>query len=88
MISAKDEFFLEREMIQELKNLIYSADLSQEEREIIDDRINGQITSDEFDKIVSDLYTRQINPLVAVREGKLLLMKDVNKAVKKAADSE
>lgn len=83
MISAKDEFFLERENIQELNRLIDHSDLSHEERE----RINLElITEQEFEELKKTLSDRELSPLEAARRGMTMSAKQINKAVKRAAN--
>lgn len=82
MISAKDEFFLEREHIQELANLIQRSDLTQDEIE----QIELNMTEGEFEQLKRTLVDREISSLERVRRGDTLNQWQINQAVKKAAN--
>jgi hypothetical protein len=82
MISAKDEFFLEREQINELANLINGSDMTHEQI----DNLGFDLTEDEFSQLKKTLLDRQISPLEAVKRGCILSAYQVNKAVKQAAN--
>lgn len=88
MITAKDIFSLEREMIEEIQGLVYSSDMSPEQKRNVFESLAGEISADEFEKIRLRVLDHQLDPLVRIKNGDLLKMKDVNKAVKKAADNE
>lgn len=90
MISAKDEFFIEREMLHELRGLMYKSDLSHEEREAIEEGITGGLTSEVYDQIITDLYQRQKidNPVVRIKNGETLSAKEINQAVMKVVNDE
>jgi len=72
-------------MQRELISLTYEAGLSSEERELILTGI-GEIDEVTYNELLKTLSERQINPLARVRNGELVLMRDLNKAVKQAAN--
>lgn len=88
MISAKDEFFLEREMILEMENLMDCAGLDHWSREKVREEISGPITAEEYKAIALDLIGRNMSALAKVKNGMTLNAKDINKAVKQAANNE
>jgi hypothetical protein len=87
MITAKDEFTLEREMMQELYNLAYRANMSPEEMESFFDGVEG-ITEQGFQELKQKLIGKDLNPLDRIRNGELTKMSDINIAVTKAAKKE
>lgn len=88
MISAKDEFFLEREMLNELQQMIYEADLSPEQQSIIYEKFDSELTISDFENIKKEILQNKIHPLTKIKNGETLLQKQINKAVQKAADTE
>lgn len=85
MISAKDEFFLEREHIEELTSLIQKSDLTHQEL----DSINFEsMTEQDFDMLKRSLIDRELNELEAARRGCTLSAKQINKAVNRATNNE
>ena len=87
MISAKDIFTLEREMMQELINLSYQANMSHEEREAVFGNLEG-ITEQGYEELQRELLARQLNPLERIKNGETLKASEINQAVKKAANNE
>ena len=85
MINAKNIFTLEQEMISELVDLTYQAGLSSEEREEI---LGNEIYEERYNDLLKTLSDRILSPLVRVRNGESLLMSDINKAVRAAANNE
>jgi hypothetical protein len=86
MITAKDIFNLEQEMAAELASQIYEAGFSSEERNQIFAEF-GEMTEERYNELLKIVSDRQISPLARVRNGELLLMKDINKAVLMAANN-
>lgn len=84
MISAKDEFFLEREEIEELNNLINGSDLTHRER----DEIDFNLSKEQFEQLKQVLIHRQVDALERLKRGNYVNMGDINQAVKKSADRE
>lgn len=82
MISAKDEFFIEQEMLQELNTMFYDCGIFGEERSQILGRIN---TSQDYEREMINLQSGQMY-LDKVRNGETLLQNEINKAVNKAAN--
>lgn len=80
MISAKDIFTLEREMIAELQSLAYRANLSQEEM----DEVFKIETEAEYEERLAWLMERQTSELVKVKNGETLKASEINKAVEQA----
>lgn len=85
MITAKNIFTLEQEMISELVDLTYQAGLSSEEREHI---LSCEIDEFGYSYLLKTLSDRILSPLVRVRNGETVLMSDINKAVKQASNNE
>lgn len=46
----------------------------------------GNLTTDHANRIISALLTQQNNPLNRIRDGELLLMSDLKRAIKKTVD--
>lgn len=84
MISAKDEFFLEREHINELMAMIKRSDLTQDEIDLID--LN--MTQREYEELKAMLLDHEIKELERCRRGETLSAYQINKAVKQAAKNE
>lgn len=87
MITAKDIFSLERETIAELNYLLYHSNLSYDEKEAINERLND-ITEAEYFELEKSLRNRQINDLDRLRNGETLSASQINNAVKLAAKNE
>lgn len=85
MISAKDIFVLEQEMISELVYLTYQAGLSSEEREEI---FSSEIEEERYKDLIKALSDRITSPLVRVKNGEILKKCEINQAVKQAANNE
>lgn len=85
MISAKDIFILEREMMAELNSLIYGAGLGSEEKEAIYTALDS-MDAPQYDELVKSLASRQISPLTRLKFGETLSAKEINHAVQKAAN--
>lgn len=83
MISAKDEFFLEREHIKEIASLVEKSDLTHDERENLN---LEQLSENEFDQLKRELIDRELKEREAVRRGCTLSAKQINEAVKQAAN--
>jgi acyl-CoA reductase-like NAD-dependent aldehyde dehydrogenase len=86
MITAKDIFNLEQEMAAELASQIYEAGFSSEERNQIFAEF-GEMTEERYNELLKIISDRQISPLARVRNGELLLISDVIKAVKQAVNN-
>jgi len=69
MISAKDEFFLEREHIKEIANLIRKSDLTSEEIEALNIE---KLSENEFDLLKRELKDSELKEREAIRRGRLL----------------
>jgi hypothetical protein len=87
MITAKDDFTLEREMMQELYNMAYRANMSQEEMESFFDGVEG-ITEQGFQELKQKLAGRELSPLERIKNGETLKASEINEAVRKAANSD
>ncbi len=85
MITAKDIWNLEEEMAKELAYMAYQAGLDSEEREQIFAEF-GEMTEQRYEELLKTLADRQTNPLARLKNGEGLLMKDINKAVRQAAN--
>ena len=85
MITAKDIWNLEEEMAKELAYMAYQAGLDSEEREQVFAEF-GEMTEQRYKELLKTLSDRQINPLARLKNGECLLMRDINKAVKMAAN--
>lgn len=75
-------------MIAEAQYLMHNASLSSEEIEDINELLTSQITEQEWDQLHKTLLDKQTDPLVKVKNGELLKMKDLNIAVHKASKNE
>lgn len=84
MISARDEFFLEREHIKELASLIERSDLTHDEI----DGINLNMTEQEYEELKRELQERELSSLERVRRGETLNQWQINEAVKQAAKND
>lgn len=87
MITAKDEFTLEREMIAETQKLMYGTNLSSEEQDEILYKLNG-LSESEYNELHKHLIDKQINSLDRLKNGETLNQWQVNAAVKRAAKNE
>lgn len=87
MISAKDEFIIEREMMQELVALAYQSGLSSEEMEHFFAGLEG-ITEEKYVELQKNLLARQLNPLERIKNGETLKASEINQAVKRAANND
>lgn len=86
MINAKDEFSLEREMINEMQYYMNNSNLSSEELEIIVDQLNGEITEREYYEIQKRLIDRQIHPIDRLKNGEFMNVTQTNIAILKAVN--
>ena len=86
MINAKDIFNLEQEMAAELASQIYEAGFSSEEISQIFAEF-GEMTEERYNELLKIISDRQTSPLARVRNGELLLITDVIKAVKQAVNN-
>jgi len=84
MISAKDEFFIEREQINELASLIKRSDLDSHEI----DKITFDLSEEQYHLLKRELIDREIKERERARRGQVMWPKQINKAVKQAADDE
>lgn len=82
MITAKDDFMFERELMQELVNLAYQAGLSNEE---IAKEFEGVETVAQYNELQKRLLQLQVSPLEKVRRGETLRQSEINQAVFQAA---
>lgn len=87
MITAKDIFILEQEMIQEAQYLMRTASLSPEEIEDLEDKLPG-ISEAEWTELHKTLVDRQLSPLERLKNGELLRVRELNIACKKATGNE
>lgn len=85
MINAKDIFVFEEEMARYIAYLTYEAGLDSEEQEQVFAEF-GEMTEQRYEELVKTLSDRQINPLARLKNGEGLLMRDINKAVRQAAN--
>ena len=83
MISAKDEFFFEREQFQQLFEIAEANGITKDVVYEIIREIDG-----EFDAgaVLRMMHERNRDPLERVRRGETLGAKQIDKAVKKAAN--
>ena len=87
MITAKDIFIIEQEMIQEAQFLMNNASLSPEEIEDINE-ILPTISEREWENLHKTLVDKQTDPLTKIKNGELLKVIDINIAVYKACKNE
>lgn len=88
MITAKNQFNLEREQIGELQYLLNNSTLSAEELEQVVYKLNDPITEGEYDELKKELTDRQISARDRIRNGEIVKQVDVNLAVMQAIKSE
>lgn len=86
MISARDEFFLEREMIYELRREIFSASLHPEHKYEMLQKLEGEVTAEEFEAMKLEIFDKQLRPLDKMRQGKALKEKQASKAAQQFAN--
>lgn len=77
MISAKDEFFLDREMVNELTNMIYELRLGYHEQEEFFEKIGGEISMEQYEQLKMEIIERQMRPLTKMRYGKRLYKEEM-----------
>lgn len=65
--------------------LTYEAGLSSEEQENIFAEF-GEMTEQRYEELLKTLSDRQTNPLARLKNGEGVSMKDINKAVRQAAN--
>lgn len=82
MITAKDDFMFDRELMQDLVVLAKEAGLSNEEMASMFEGVENVKQYVELQKTLLDL---QISPLEKVRRGQTLSQRVINKAVTEAA---
>ena len=87
MITAKDIFIIEQEMIQEAQFLMNNASLSPEEIEDINE-ILPTISEREWENLHKTLVDKQTDPLTKIKNGELLKVRDINIAVYKACKND
>lgn len=87
MITAKDIFIMEQEMIAEAQYLMNNASLSPEEIEDINE-ILPSITESEWERLHKTLVDKQTDPLTKIKNGELLKVRDINIACYKASKNE
>jgi ABC-type transporter MlaC component len=85
LINAKNIFILEEEMARYVAYLTYEAGLSSEEQENIFAEF-GEMTEQRYEELLKTLSDRQTNPLARLKNGEGVSMKDINKAVRQAAN--
>jgi len=85
LITAKDIWNLEEEMAKELAYMAYQAGLDSEEQEQLFAEF-GEMTEHRYEELIKTLSDRQRNPLARLKNGEGLLMRDINKAVRQAAN--
>lgn len=87
MITAKDLFVIEQEMIAETLRLMQGSNLSSEEQEVILYGMDG-ISEGEYDELNKNLIDRQITCLDRLKNGEYLNASQVNAAVIRAAKND
>jgi ABC-type transporter MlaC component len=85
LITAKDIWNFEEEMAREIASLAYYAGLDSEEKEKLFAEF-GEMSEQRYEELIKTLSDRQTNPLARLKNGEGLLMRDINKAVKMAAN--
>lgn len=83
MITAKDDFMFDRELMEGLISLAYQAGLSNEE---IAKEFDGVETVAQYNDLQKRLLDMQVSELELVRRGETLSAKKINKAVNQAAN--
>lgn len=83
MITAKDIFIMEQEMIAEAQYLMNNASLSPEEIEDINE-ILPSITESEWERLHKVLVDKQTDALTKIKNGETLSAREINLACLKA----
>jgi hypothetical protein len=83
MITAKDIFTMEREMMAHAQYLLYQSDIPADEKEEIAYGLDD-MTEGEWDELQKRLSDRQISPLDRLKNGELLKSTELNLACLKA----
>lgn len=86
MAETKNIFHDFRERRHELQGMVYTSDLSHEEKGHVFNRLESEISESEFEQIRNSVMQRQPSPLTKVRNGETLSQKEINQAVKKACE--
>jgi len=84
MITAKDIFIIEREMIAEVQYRLSQTPFSNEEKEDILYELED-MTEGQWDELQKRLSDNQIDPLNKLKNGELLKQTELNLACLKAA---
>lgn len=74
------------EQYGELKSLLLTCELDNDEKDILDFKLSGFVSIDEFYSIKKQLVEAQASDLDKVRNGKTSSAREINRAVKEAAD--
>lgn len=74
-------------MAHELIGMAYEAGLNSHEMEDIFEEL-GEIGEERYNQLLKTLSERITSPLIRLRNGEGLLMSQINKAVKQAANNE
>lgn len=87
MISAKDIFQIDREMIMEMQAKIYQTNLTPDEMDNIFYSLDG-ITEGEWDELNKMISDREISDLDRIKNGEIVKQSQINAAVFKASKNE
>lgn len=85
MITAKDDFMFDREMMQDLVWLAHKAGLNDEE---ITSLFDGTETVNHYEELKNKLLEMQVSPLEKARRGETLRASEINQAVFQAAKND
>lgn len=85
---AKDKIQATPDMVFYLKGLLYNSTLGHDDVDLIAEKFETGITLEEYEAIKNNLLSHQKNPLVDLREGRNMSMKDLNQAVRQRTEME
>lgn len=84
MITAKDQFNIEREHIEEMHFMLNNSNFSHDELEIIYEKLGDQMTEAEYDELKKRISDREITARDRIRNGEIVKQTQINEAVRQA----
>jgi hypothetical protein len=76
------------DMLSELREMIPTTDIDQEERDVLYEKLRGFFSVAEYETVKFMLQQRYVAPLTAVKNGETLKASTINKAVETAANND
>jgi hypothetical protein len=74
------------DMLAELRNMIPSTDLDNDEKDLLYEKFRGFFSVAEYETVKFMLQQHEVSPLTKVKNGETLKQSEINKAVEKAAN--